>query len=850
MVTKKKIGKKLSALIITVLVFLVITGLHLLGVFLFLENKSYDLRVKFWADTSFSRPSDEIAVILLDQDSLDWAQLERGWGWPWPRQAYAEIVDYLAVSGAKSVAFDVIFSEPSVYRNAKQDEIIDNAVKALEEVALDTEDQSSSELTSSIQSLSGITSQARTSRGGIGIPLRSLSGGADGQPRQGITSMFSIYSVIIEALRGLSAREDDDSFMNASANYGHVVQTVMFSSQTGSVTSWPSGINAPLFRPENFGSMIDKFSVGETEKAQFPITGLINSAAALGSVTGIPDSDGIIRRLKPFTLFDGRAIPGLSAASLIVSGFGTQIFYNEKNNTIEWDGLSIPVDKNGNALLRYRGLLDRYIPYRAMDILLSSEAYGINKNMEFGAYRTSMGTDWWMLTPRNFADTHVFFGFYAQGLYDIFSTPVHSIYPGMGCHITMLDNMLQGDFIRETSLVANLLILLALVVLIVCLTVFSPRITLSVGGMIAVVVLILAGAFLAYQFGGLWVPMITFLAGTLASFITVTIYNYATEGSQKRFIKSAFSQYLSPKVIDQIIADPSQLKLGGEKREMTAIFTDIRAFSTFSEALGDPAKLVELLNFYLTKMSNIVLDHQGTIDKYEGDAIIAFFGAPVYMNNHASLACRAVVNMKKAEMAMNREAIALGLITPEVMKAMAARGATTSVDDPYVIFTRLGVNTGDMVVGNMGTPNKMDYTIMGNAVNLAARLEGVNKQYDTGGILISEYTRAMVGDEFIMRPLSRVRVVGVNTPLRLYELLDIASEAPKELLEMTANWEQAFNFYEDKNFTAAKKIFEDICGRNSTDMAAKKYLNRCISLISSPPDDKTWDDGIDNLTEK
>jgi len=344
--------------------------------------------------------------------------------------------------------------------------------------------------------------------------------------------------------------------------------------------------------------------------------------------------------------------------------------------------------------------------------------------------------------------------------------------------------------------------------------------------------------------------MVTYLAGTLASFVTVTLYNYATEGSQKRFIKSAFSQYLSPKVIDQIIHDPSQLKLGGEKREMTAIFTDVRSFSTISEALGDPEKLVELLNFYLTRMSNIVLDNQGTIDKYEGDAIIAFFGAPVHMSNHASLACRAVVGMKKAEAEINREALAQGLITDKVMNSLAAKGIIKSADDIYPLFTRFGINTGDMVVGNMGTPKKMNYTIMGNTVNLAARLEGVNKQYDTGGILISEYTREHIGSEFVLRPLSRVRVVGINTPLRLYELLDVASGASDELIEMVKNWEEAFSLYEKRDFSAARDIFQTIFDKNNADLAAKKYLNRCVKGLSSPPDEKAWDNGVDNLTEK
>jgi adenylate cyclase len=789
---KSKIGKKLASLIIASLLFAVISCLHLLGVFNYLEYKSYDFRVRFWANSIYSRPSDDIVLIIIDQDSIDWAQSERGWGWPWPRQAYAEIVEYMNLADAKSVAFDIIFSEPSIYRNAKQDEIIDNMVDSLQ---------------------------------------MAQSAAGERQRREA----GQLFMSIINNLHSLSGREDDASFINASKDFGRVVQAVVFSSQTGSIQSWPD-LEKPLFQPENFGSLLEKFNVDTNAKGQFPISGLRESSGALGSVTGVSDSDGIYRRIKPFTMFDGKAVPGLSAASLLVSGKGNQIRYDEKSGFILWEDISIPVDKDGNALLRFRGKLDRYIPYRASAILRSLES--VKKGEEP------------VLAFANFKDTHVFVGVFAQGLFDIFSTPISSLYSGVGCHVTMLDNMLNGDFIRENSEWLNLLILLAVVTVVVLLAMFSNRISLSLGGTIFIVIAVIVISFAAYQWGGIWVPMVTYLAGILASFITVMLYNYATEGSQKRFIKSAFSQYLSPKVIEQIIHDPSQLKLGGEKREMTAIFTDVRSFSTISETLGDPAKLVELLNFYLTRMSNIVLDNQGTIDKYEGDAIIAFFGAPIHMDNHASLACRTAVKMKKAETEVNREALASGLVTREVMETLAAKKIISHVDDPSPLFTRLGINTGEMVVGNMGTPNKMDYTIMGNAVNLAARLEGVNKQYDTGGILISEYTREHIGDEFVLRPLSRVRVVGINTPLRLYELLDIASEAPPELFDMVKSWGQAFSFYEKRDFLAAQNIFQTIYFKNSMDLAAQKYIKRCAKYTASPPDEKSWDDGVDNLTEK
>jgi adenylate cyclase len=144
----------------------------------------------------------------------------------------------------------------------------------------------------------------------------------------------------------------------------------------------------------------------------------------------------------------------------------------------------------------------------------------------------------------------------------------------------------------------------------------------------------------------------------------------------------------------------------------------------------------------------------------------------------------------------------------------------------------------------------MDYTIMGDAVNLAARLEGINKQYNTGGILIREYTRAKLDDEFILRPLSRVRVVGKNIPIRLYELLDIRAEAPPELAAMTAAWEKALKDYENRGFAAAGNVFKSICKQNPRDLVARLYLERCVKYHTSPPPEDTWEGGVDNLTEK
>ncbi|MDR1972734.1 MAG: adenylate/guanylate cyclase domain-containing protein [Treponema sp.] len=790
--TGKEIPKLAAACIIAALVFAVSALLMIAGALNFPEYKTYDFRARLLAGQT--RPSDDIIVILLQQESLDWAQRERGWGWPWPRKAYAELVDYMKAAGAKAVALDVLFTEPSVYRNARQDEIIDQAVAMLEEAQQDT--------------------------------------AQGGSPRQQIRSLFRNTA---RALRELSSREDDASFAQAAADFGRVVQGVFLSSRQNREGSWPRDLDTPLFTPR---TDLPPWEDLRMAGAQFPIPELRNNSGIVAAVTGIPDEvDGILRRGRLFYQFDGALIPSLAPASFLVSGERSgDLAFDERKRTFIWDDTLLPADRDGKVILRFRGDLNRYVPYDFWEILSSAEAYAAGESP--------------LLPPEDFKDKYVFFGLYAPGLYDIFSTPISSVYPGVGIHVTMMDNLLSGDFIRESPLWLNLVILLAASLLVTLLSFYPGRIPVSLGVTFLTLLAAIGLALAAYHFGNLWLPMAAPIVTIVLSFLASTVYNYATEGSQKRFIKSAFSRYLSPKVIDQIIADPSQLNLGGEKREMTAIFTDVRSFSTISEALGDPSKLVELLNFYLTRMSDIVLQNGGTIDKYEGDAIIAFFGAPVRIEEHAIMACRSAVQMHKAERDINREAIERSLITGAVMEALVRKGILKRSDDPNPLFTRLGINTGDMVVGNMGTPDKMDYTIMGDAVNLAARLEGINKQYNTGGILISEYTRAKLGDHFILRPLSRVRVVGKNIPIRLYELLDLAEEAPPELTDMVKAWNLAFKAYEGRNFAAAGGGFKAICQKNQEDRVARLYLDRCAAYLKSPPEEDRWEGGVDNLTEK
>jgi len=292
-------------------------------------------------------------------------------------------------------------------------------------------------------------------------------------------------------------------------------------------------------------------------------------------------------------------------------------------------------------------------------------------------------------------------------------------------------------------------------------------------------------------------------------------------------LRRAFSTYLSEDVVEEIVSDPTRLQLGGIKRDMTALFTDVQGFTRIAEALP-PEQLVDLLNYYLSSMSDIILEQKGTIDKYEGDAIISFFGAPLDLPDHAMRACSTAVVMKRVEKEVNRH----------IMEKRIS---------PSPLLTRIGINSGEMVVGNMGTEKKMNYTIVGNVVNLAARLEGVNKQYGTW-ILASEDTVRQTEERFLTRRLDRIRVIGINEPIRIYEVMETTANASEVLLEQVDLFQKAHELFEQRNWTEAEKIFNQILKTSPGDGPSLLYLNRCRHCLQNPPA-HDWD-GVFDINEK
>jgi len=419
-----------------------------------------------------------------------------------------------------------------------------------------------------------------------------------------------------------------------------------------------------------------------------------------------------------------------------------------------------------------------------------------------------------------------FYGWTSVATTDVGVNPFDSVYYNVGTHASIANTILTGSYLNELQPWISLVIGAAFALLLwFILSRMGTLAGVSVGFAFFVALMAGIGAFYAATgiFPGALGPGLTVFLTVLG----LTLVKFWGTEAEKRYIRGAFSTYLSPEVIKELEANPDKLRLGGEKKVLTAMFTDVRGFSTISETM-DPNELVTLLNLYLTGMSDIILDARGTIDKFEGDAIIAFWGAPLYFDDHAPATVGAALKMKRAEAEMNerfkRDKLA-----------------------PGPLLTRIGINTGDMTVGNMGTARRMDYTMMGNAVNLAARLEGVNKQYGTW-ILTSQSTREAVGDSIQFRKLDQVRVVGIKTPVRLFEVVCFRAEATDQLLEKIAVFEKGIDAYEGRDWEGAARLFERAQAIDPADGPAKTFLERAAQGRAAGYGPE-WD-GVFSLTSK
>ena len=680
------------------------------------ENPMSDWRARLLAEKSVA--TDRVKLILLDQSSLDWASQNLSLSWPWPREVYGAILDYLKRNGAKAVVFDVLYTEPSEYASS------------------------------------------------------------------------------------------DEELGAAAGRFGNFVGAVFLGKTTDQATRWPDFAKTNPLVIEGLAAWLAAHPGAAreivAEGAAFPIPELARNAAWLANVREVPDGDGVFRRAAPFRTFDGQVLPSLGFAGWLAGLSAADLKAAIQSDALSIGNRRIPLDGEGRMILKFRGPSGTHDAYTAAAVIQSEM-----RLQEGGAPPIEDGGV--------LKDAYVVFGFSAPGLKDLRPSPMGGDYPGPEIYATMLDNLLAGDFLRDAPRAAVWAWVLALALASGLCAAAARNGWQSVGAAAVLIPLpVLAG--LAAWKAGMVLPAAGPSAGVVLALLGGAVVNFVLEGRQKMFIKGAFKHYLSAEVIEQIMRDPGSLKLGGERRELTIFFSDLQGFSTISEKLG-PEDLTKLLNDYLSDMTDIILEEGGTLDKYEGDAIIAFWNAPLAQPDHAVRAVRASVRCQRK---------------------LAERRAEFEQRTGAVLKMRIGLNTGPVVVGNMGSSNRFDYTVLGDAANLASRLEGANKALGTY-MMVAESTWAQTKGAFPGRELGHLRVVGRKTPVRVFEATGLEGEAPGEAERA---FDAALALARAGRWVEAAAAF----GRLEGEAAAKTYAAKCRELSDAGPE-AAWD-GIWNLTEK
>jgi adenylate cyclase len=463
-----------------------------------------------------------------------------------------------------------------------------------------------------------------------------------------------------------------------------------------------------------------------------------NAAAGHGLFTVEPDPDGIFRRVPLVMMVEDHMRLGLSAEMLRIAT-GGQAFATRTGGAglegIVVGGVFVPTDGNGRVFPWFNASSpDRYV---SAGSVLSGEA------------------------PADSIAGHlVVVGTSAVGLEDFRATPVANFMPGVEIHAQIIENILTQQFLSRPGYAIGMELVFTFLA-----GVFIIWLVPKIGALyaffaaVSVLGLVLAAAFWAFYSQSMLIDP-TFPVGALAAlFMLMATANYIREEQQKRQIRSAFGQYLSPALVDRLADHPEQLVLGGETRELTLLFTDVRGFTTISESFKtNPQGLTKLMNRFLTALSKAILDRDGTIDKYMGDAIMAFWNAPVDLPDHAMRACRAAIDMLK---------------TVEDLNAQSRQEAEQNPGERvHEIKIGVGINSGQCVVGNMGSDMRFDYTALGDTVNLASRLEGQSKPYGVG-VILGDTTAAVVADVLAVIEIDLLRVKGKNEPERIHTLLGL-----------------------------------------------------------------------------
>jgi adenylate cyclase len=784
------------------------------------------------------QPSGRVVIAAVDD-----AAIARFGRFPWDRRVIAGLVDKLTAEGAAVIGFDMSFSDQDLgaqFAGAKRFRRRFADASLAEGKGKDAVDRFSE----AESDVSGAQSALEALRGKVAPGAEPIYKTAKGRLEDGLKKLsaskddFDALEKLHEAYAGeldleLSGLDPDQVLAKSIKESGKVVLgwVALTGSEAralkpediaaGVASMKKSALAAPVYR-EIDGAIVrdhpiqsDQLKLYSAASAPLPV--IAGAASRFGFFNTLPDADGVIRN-TPVAIRVGQTVFGsletmMMAAALGVRPERVQALTANAEDRGVIDGFSfddklyVPTDSRGLLRVNYYGGQGTFTTLSIADIMDGRTPPGALK------------------------DKLVFVAATAEATFDQRVTPFDKITAGVNIHANALETMLSRNFLRRDVLTSAAEALFLLVIALAFAFIFSRvRVGLSLPTVLlsSAVIWVLSSAFFR---AGIDVYAAMPLIEMGSMFVLVTVFRYATEEKDKRQLRKAFQLYLNPDVMEQMLGQPEKLQLGGDEKDITVMFSDIRGFTTLSEKLT-PKALVHFLNEYFTPMTDIVFAKTGTLDKYIGDAVMAFFGAPLENPKNALDACEAALEMM------------------HTLDRLREKWRIEAPDTPHLDIG-IGLNSGPMVVGNMGSNQRFNYTVMGDNVNLASRLEGTNKEYGTH-ILISEATlqRALKAggpDCLTVRELDLITVKGKQEPVRIFELRGHGKAVGPEA-QLIATYAEGLELYRQQRFHQARLSFERCLELEPADGPAELFCRRCDAMAERPPG-AGWD-GVFKMTHK
>ncbi len=541
---------------------------------------------------------------------------------------------------------------------------------------------------------------------------------------------------------------------------------------------------AKAFQLNRYGQAIGVTSSIET---------LAEAAKGIGHINFLPDEDGVNRHSLLLIEFEGKTHPSLPLLGAMAALDVTEV--TQSTFEIEIGDKYIPTAANGTMMINHVGPPGSYQTFSFVDVAKGR------------------------ISPERLKGKVLFLGATALGIYDMRVTPFSGNVPGVEINANIADNILSGIFIRRSGIESLIDIFF---ILAVGLASFLIVAKLRLFPSLFLLIFIAAGfiSFNYYMFlQGHWLSLIYPLAGMMLAFAVSAAFRFVTLDRRAREVRTLFSSYVSDKVVDHLVSDLGESGIEVSTKEVTVLFSDLNGFTAYSETV-DPYMLVSTLNEYLAAMTRIIMEYGGTVDKFLGDGIMAYWGAPLDQQDHAEMAIECTLAMQQSMLSLQNKWHADGIEPLEF---------------------RVGINSGDVIAGTIGAKGKkMEYTVIGDPVNLGARLESSAKYYGVA-FLVSESTYKATSRKFIYRKLDRIRVVGKKVPITIYELIAFpADHNSQDTLSRVAQYEEALALYHAKDWDNALIAFAAYHKAYPKDRAGELFISRCVSFKTDPPEDG-WD---------